>query len=57
MATHLNDKELFLDLRELTYSDVGSEQVLRVILAQVNAEIGSSTPSIPYLVGEFSEAN
>ena len=53
-APRLGSKKLFLNLRDLTYSNDDGKQVLREIVAQTNAEILASNPLTKYLAQEIS---
>lgn len=50
----LDGKKFFLDLRSVTYSDVGGKRILREIVAQSGAELVTSSPWSEYLAEEIS---
>ena len=52
----LGARKLSLDLRNVTYSDAGGEQVLREIFAQTNAELVTSTPWTQYLAEQIKNS-
>jgi len=53
-APRLGSKRLFLDLRDLTFSDEEGKRVLQEIVTQTSAEISSSTPLTKHLAQELS---
>lgn len=52
----LGARKLSLDLRNVTYSDAGGEQVLREIFAQTNAELVTGTPWTQYLAEQIKNS-
>jgi hypothetical protein len=53
-APRLASKRLFLNLRDLTFSDEEGKQVLREIVAQTCAEISATSPLTKHLAQEIS---
>jgi anti-anti-sigma regulatory factor len=56
-SPHVASKTLSLDLRDTTYADAGGIRVLRMIYAQTEAEILTSTPWTQYLAEEITRKN
>jgi anti-anti-sigma regulatory factor len=53
-APALNERKLFLDLRETTYADADGIRVLKAIYSQTGAEIIAGTPWTQYLAQEIT---
>ena len=53
-APRLENKQLSLNLRDLTYSNEDGKQVLREIVAQTSAEIFTKDPLMKYFAQEIT---
>jgi hypothetical protein len=53
-APRLENKQLSLNLRDLTYSNEDGKQVLREIVAQTSAEILTKDPLMKYFAQEIT---
>lgn len=52
----LGDRQLWIDLRSVIYSEAEGKQVLKEIYAQTHAKLVTSTPWTEYLAQEISES-
>lgn len=52
-APRLNQREVRLDLREVTYSDASGKQVLREIFRVTQADLVTRSPWSEYLANEI----
>jgi hypothetical protein len=53
-APRLASRKLSLNLRDVTYVDIGGKQVLRNIYAQTGATLLATSPSTQFLAGEIA---